>query len=337
MDHFLSGRTAAALLLTAVLAGGCATTPPAQKPAATAHQTPIAYASNATTQTAPKDATGKEQASHSTSQSANAAMAKSFEDAVSRGDTAWQSAQADMAVYYYIQALSYKPRDINTLGKLGSIEQANNNLELAARAFQLAAEADPADPRLSGRLGLILLALGDEQKAEPWLVRSISTGNADWRVLDGLSVVEIHQARYRDGLQYAGEAIALAPDAGSPRLHAGEAQLGLGNLVSAEEHARAVLQVSKSPDAWRLLGRVQAKRRNYRDSSDSFLQFTAPADAYTRVAQAAMDNGDNAEAVRYFDKASAASPVYLADVQRNAAIARNKLDGSAGTLMRSAH
>src|SRR5262249_49218396 len=148
----------------------------------------------------------------------------------------------------YIQALSFQPRDINTLGKLGSIEQTRGNFELAARAFELAANADPTDPRLSGRLGLILHALGDEEKALPWLQCSVDTATTDWRVLDGLGVIESHRGNHTAALRYSGEAIALAPGMAVPLLHRAQALFGSGNYIGAEDALQRTLKLSKMPE-----------------------------------------------------------------------------------------
>src|SRR5215813_9691752 len=91
----------------------------------------------------PKEQVSREQAPAARSKAAgasqNSMLARSFEDAVTRGDAAWSAGQSDMAIYLYIQALSFQPRDVATLGKLGAIEQAKGEMTLAARAFELAA------------------------------------------------------------------------------------------------------------------------------------------------------------------------------------------------------
>jgi tetratricopeptide (TPR) repeat protein len=255
----------------------------------------------------------------------NPALAKSFDDAVARGDAAWHAGEADMAVYFYIQALSFQPRDVVTLTKLGTIEQTQGNLTLAARAFELAANAKPSDANLTGRLGLILTALGDNENAYKWLKLSADNGSTDWRVVDQLSVVETREGRYSNAVQYAGQAAAQAPKAAKPLLHRAEAYYGMGEYAMAEYAVRDALHLGNSPDAWQLLGKIQAKQHAYPASIDSLLQVMDSATAYNTAGKLALDNGDNKVALGYFEKASAASPVYLTDVQRNAAIARERL------------
>jgi tetratricopeptide (TPR) repeat protein len=315
MTGFVPNRKALSLIVLSVaLTAGCAHTPSKTTP--TLQAQPL---SGNTHQAADSRTAGDKQPSESSM------LVKSFEEAESRGDAAWSAGQKDMAVYLYIQALSFRPRDVNTLGKLGSIEQTTGDLVLAARAFELAATAEPGDARLSGRLGLILLALGDEEKARTWLQHSVDNANTDWRVLDALSVIESHQGHYSTALQYSGEAAALAPGLAAPTLHRGQAMFGIGDYIGAEDAARMTLRLGNTPDAWRLLGQIQAKRRDYRGSIDSLLQVLDAPAAYNMVGKLALDNGDNAVALQYFEKASVASPVYLEEAQRNAAMARERL------------
>jgi tetratricopeptide (TPR) repeat protein len=258
----------------------------------------------------------------------NPALATSFDDAVARGDTAWRSGEVDLAIYLYIQALSFQPRDVVTLTKLGTIEQTQGNLQLAARAFELAANAKPSDTSLTGRLGLILTALGDNENAYKWLKLSADNGSTDWRVVDQLSVIETREGRYSNAVQYAGQAAAQAPKSAKPLLHRAEGYFGMGEYRMAEYAIRDALRLGGTSDAWGLLGKIQAKQRAYPASIDSFLQVMDPSAAYNTAGQLALDNGDNQVALGYFEKASLASPVYSADVQRNVAIARERLSAT---------
>ena len=258
----------------------------------------------------------------------NPALAKTFEDAVARGDTAWRSGEVDMAVYLYIQALSFQPRDVVTLTKLGTIEQTQGNLQLAARAFELAVNAKPSDANLAGRLGLILTALGDTENAYKWLKLSVDNGSTDWRVVDQLSVIETREGRYTDAVQYAAQAVAQAPKVALPQLHRAEAYYGMRRYDAAEYAARDALRITNLPDAWRLLGQIQAQQRAYPASVDCLLKVMDSANAYNMAGKLALDNGDNEVALRYFEKASISSPVYMTEAQRNAAIARERLSAT---------
>ncbi len=252
-------------------------------------------------------------------------LTRSFDEAVARGDEAWRSGQAEMAIYLYIQALSFRPRDVPTLCKIGVIEQGRGDLVSAQKAFGAAAEGAPHDARITAHLGLLDLTLGRDAEARTWLQRSDDAGSADWRVYDGLGV-----AYRRLGDPMAAEsalkkAVDMAPGVATPLVHRGEAQLDSGDYAGAESTLRAALAIGKSPEAVRLLGEVQARRRDYTDSIDNLLQVMDAPKAYGSVARQAMANGDNEIALRYFDKASSLSPVYSAETQRDAAVVRERL------------
>jgi tetratricopeptide (TPR) repeat protein len=329
---------------------GCAASPPkaiisppgvTQTSGTQTSTTPAAGQSQSSDVSTPAAATtaSNQAATNSTGSSPNATpagrkkpksplLARSFEDAVTRGDAAWLGGDANMAIYMYVQALSFRPRDVTTLTKLGVIEQRLNNLPLAARAYQLAANASPTDAGLSAQLGLVYLALGQDADAHRWLLRSADNSSQDWRVYDGLGILEVRAGDDAAALQHLQRAQALAPGVAAPLLHRGQAMFSSGDYATAETTVRAALNREATPEAWQLLGEIQAKRRAYSDSVDSLLEVLDPPAAYEKVAKTALENGDNAVALHYFEKASSLSPVYLPEVERDANRARERLDAT---------
>ena len=312
-----------AALATALTIAACAGTP--HKPDITPINTQSTAATADPTQSADSPAPGAQTPAKPKIPKSKL-LAKSFEDAVQRGDTAWLGDDADMAVYMYVQALSYRPSDAATLTKVAVIEQHRGDLPLAARAYKLAADADPNDARVTGQLGLVYLALGDDDNARTWLARSVASSSADWRIYDGLGLVQERHGDSVNALANLQRAQSLAPAMAAPVLHKGQALFDASEYADAEAATRAALALQATPEAWQLLGKIQAKRRAYSEALDSLLEtMDAPA-AYNLVARTAMDNRDNAVAVRYFEKASILSPVYLPDVERSANKARARLD-----------
>jgi tetratricopeptide (TPR) repeat protein len=349
MPHGLASRpprplrqaTWCAAALALLLGAGCANTPP--KPAVTPITTGSSSdasanlnqsndASKAVTATVNKASSTPDNAATPTASKKRTykspMLAKSFEEAVERGDAAWSAGEVDMAIYQYVQALSFRPRDVTTLSKLGVIEQRQGNLQLATRALELAANASPSDARISARLGLIYLALGQDDNARIWLTRSADTASPDWRVYDGLGVVDEHRGDNAGALLYLQKALTLAPDVPTALLHRGQAMFNSGDYAGAEAAVRAALGHGDLAGGWELLGQIQAKRRAYPDSLDSLLRVLDAPAAYNAVAKSALDNGDNALALSYFQKASELSPVYFPEAERQASIARRRLEAA---------
>jgi len=312
--------------LAVLLLAGCASAP-SKPPAPAAAAAPQSsndpsVASDQPAASTPEPAVSKKKSARS------AKMAKSFDDAVARADAAWSGGDADNAVYDYIQALSFRPRDFDTLCKLGSIEQKQDKPDLAVRAFTLAAGVKPNDPRVSARLGLIYQQQGEEEQAGIWLARSAEAGSGDWRVYDGLGVVESHHRDNTAALQHLQQAVALAPREPTPLLHQGQALFASGDYAGAEATLRAAMSQGPVPEALKLVGQIQAKRRAYPAAIDSLLRVLDPPQAYDTVAKYALANGDNAAAMHYFEQAAILSPTYFADAHREATIARERLDAS---------
>lgn len=253
-------------------------------------------------------------------------LAPSFDEAVRRGDDAWQSGNTDLALYLYVQALSFQPRDINTLGKIGSIHQARGNLDLARKAFELAATTAPDDARATSHLGLVLLAQDDMDGADTWLRKSVAEDANNWRVYDALGVIAQRRGRYDDALMYLQRASTLAPSAPGPLLHRGAVQLAMGSFAKAEGTLQQVPQPVRTSEVWRMLGEAQAHRGEYAKALASLTQALDVPNAYNLVGQVAMTNQDDRVALDYFQKAAESSPVYFPEAQQNVALARERLE-----------
>jgi tetratricopeptide (TPR) repeat protein len=311
--------------LALLLCAGCASSPrPAE--VKTEAQSGSAVATTAGTSEASADSPSRKAQRKKSVLSSK--LAKSFDDAVARGDSAWKGGDVQMAIYMYVQALSFQPRDFNTLCKLGAIEEKRDEPELAIRAYELAAETKPDDSLITGHLGLLYLQQSDEDKALGWLDRSAASGSDDWRVFDGLGVAEGHHGQIAAGLQHLQQAVALAPQEPMPALHRGQLLFDSGDYPAAETTLRAATERGSVPQALSLLGQIQAKHRQYPEAIDSMLRAVDPPIAYDTVAKLAMQNGDNATAVKYFELAARMSPIYYADAHRDAALAQQRLNAA---------
>jgi Tfp pilus assembly protein PilF len=311
--------TGIALLLSV----GCAGTPSkVSSPTVVANQSGADQAANFDQSRTSKSRNSKD------SKKRSPLLAQSFDEAVARGDDAWRAGDVEMAIYLYVQALSFRPRDIDTLSKIGSIEQRQGNLALAARAYELAANAEPSNARVTARLGLIYVEQGDDDSAMTWLQRSAEDDSTDWRVYDGLGVVEQRRGDNPTALRHLQQAVALAPSEPAPLLHRALAMFNAGDYSGAELTVRTALSHGALPEAVTLLGQIQAKQRSYSESLYSLLRVLEAPQAYSTVATMALENGDNAVALRYFEQAEQLSPVYFPEAERNAAVARERL-GSA--------
>jgi tetratricopeptide (TPR) repeat protein len=230
-----------------------------------------------------------------------------------------------LALYMYVQALTFQPRDVTTLGKIGSIHEERGNLDLARKAFERAATTAPEDARATAHLGLVMLAQDDVDGADPWLRKSIAVNKTNWRVYDALGTIAQRRGQYTDALMFLQRACALAPSSPSPLMHEGSVQMAMSDYVTAEMSLQHSVDLKPTTEAWRLLGEVQAHRGQYAKAINSLLEVMDVPKAYNAVGQAALSRHDNRIALEYFTKASESSPIYFAEAQRNAALARERL------------
>jgi len=262
-------------------------------------------------------------------------LAGSFDEAVRRGDAAWQSGNADLALYLYVQALSFQPRDVSTLGKIGFIHRTRGNLDLARKAFELAATTAPDDARATSHLGLVLLAQDDLDGADAWLRKSIAVDSTNWLIYDALGIIAKRRGHYDDALLFLQHANTLAPSAPAPLLHRGSVLLAKADYATAEIALQQSLDLKQTTDTWRLLGEAQAHRGKYPKALTSLTRAMDVPTAYNTVGQVAMSNHDNQIALEYFQKATEASPVYFPEAERNAALVREQLNAYRPTASHS--
>jgi len=108
-------------------------------------------------------------------------------------------------------------------------------------------------------------------------------------------------------------------------MHEGSVQIAMADYVTAEMSLQHSVDLKPTTEAWHLLGEVQAHRGEYAKALNSLMQAMDVPKAYNVVGQAALNRHDNRAALDYFTKASESAPMYFAEAQRNAALARERL------------
>ena len=116
---------------------------------------------------------------------------KGFAEAVERGDAAWQMQDLDRAIYYYVQAMNKSPtRCGRPSQKWATIEDARGNAALAEKAFRMAHDADPQEPRIRGTPGAAVLAAAERSTAPRRSIRRCwRCDPRRTRALDGMGEV----------------------------------------------------------------------------------------------------------------------------------------------------
>lgn len=257
--------------------------------------------------------------------------AKTFGEAVERGDKAWQANQLDRAVYNYVLALERSPTDAPTLAKIGAIEEQRGNIALANKAFEMAHAAQPDDPRIAERLAQLYMQQARVEDAAQIYAQVLALHPQRARALDGMGAVCIRRAEYVQSIQYFDRALQTDnADAPTILTHRGYVKLLVNDLPGAETDLRAALSVAPQPDTWRYLANLQVRRRDTAGALESLLKVMDSAHAYNEIGVVFMSTNDYQEAQTYFSKAISTSATWYEEAQRNLELAGERLKGALG-------
>ncbi|MFI4867868.1 MAG: tetratricopeptide repeat protein [Steroidobacterales bacterium] len=262
-----------------------------------------------------------------------AADAKTFAEAVQRGDKAWQANELDRAVYYYVLALERSPQDAPTLAKIGAIKQQRGETALAEKAFEMAHAAQPDEPRIAERLAQLYMQQDKVDSAARIYGEVLALHPQRARSLDGMGEVCILRAQYVQSIQYFDQALqADKPDAASVLTHRGYAKLRALDLPGAEADLRAALAVTPRPDAWRYLADLQVRQHDNAGALASLLKIMDSAHAYNEIGVVLLNMNRYGDSRVYFAKAINASPTWYEEAQRNLELAEENLRGPADAV-----
>jgi tetratricopeptide (TPR) repeat protein len=247
--------------------------------------------------------------------------AKTFAQAVQRGDAAWQAGELDRAVYYYVLALERSPQDAPTLAKIGAIEEGRGNLAQAEKAFEMAHSADPQEPRIAERLARLYMRDEKFDRAGELYAQVLALNPQRSRALDGMGEVCLARAEYVQAISYFDRALqGENADTAAVLTHRGHAKLLNNDLQGAEADLRAALAAAPRQDAMRYLAELQVRRGDTAAALESLLRVMDTAQAYNQVGVLLMHVNNYRDAHEYFAKAVSASPVWFEEAQRNLAL-----------------
>jgi len=318
-------KTAAILAALPLLLAGCASTTGTRADgAASAAAAPAGTAAPAAAPAADLGTTPAKPAKPVRSDAA--ADAKTFVEAVQRGDKAWQANELDRAVYYYVLALERSPQDAATLAKIGAIKQQLGETALAEKAFEMAHAAQPDEPRIAERLAQLYLQQGKVDGAAQVYAQVLALHPQRARSLDGMGEVCVLRAQYPQSIQYFDQALqADKADAAGVLTHRGYAKLRAQDLAGAETDLRAALAVAPRPDAYRYLADLQVRRHDNAGAFASLLNIMDSAHAYNEIGLVLLNMNSYGDSQAYFAKAISASPTWYEEAQRNLDLAEENL------------
>jgi len=155
--------------------------------------------------------------------------------------------------------------------------------------------------------------------------RAIALEPNRWRSHNGLGIVADGRKDFAAAIGHYDRALAIEPTAALVMNNRGYSRFLAGDLTGAEADLKEAIRLGARNGVWTNLGKVQARQGRYAVALESFLQALDLANAYNLLGEAAMEQGDDLRAKRYFDSASSASPRYFEAAQKNLGIVNERL------------
>jgi tetratricopeptide (TPR) repeat protein len=240
-------------------------------------------------------------------------------DALARAAEARKAKDLDRALFFYVKALKFDPRDADLLATIGAVHQFQDNPKLAVHAYSLALQVNPDHLlALEGR-GLILLAHGEDDRAENDLTRAVAQDPAAWRSYNGLGLLADRRGKHEVAIVYYSAALDIQPDSGMLLNNRGYSRMLANDYVMAEVDLVKAAELTGFRKAWINLGVLDAQQSRYDSAVESFSHVLKEFEALNRTAEIAMSNGDYAIAAPLLHRAISLSPSYFPVAEDNLA------------------
>jgi Flp pilus assembly protein TadD len=249
-------------------------------------------------------------------------------EAISRADAAQKVGEIDKALFFYVKALKFDPKDADVLSRIGGLHQYQGNAQLAVRAYSMALELQPDDARLLEARGLILLKHDEEERAKEDLTRAVVLNSNAWQAYNGLGLLADRRGNHAEAIAHYDAALAINPDSGPVLNNRGYSKLLASDYEGAGKDLSRAAQELGHRQAWVNLGTLFTRWGYYDLAVEAYEKVLTKPDALNKVAEASMGKGDLKTAERLLKQAIELSPTYFVDAEENLAQVRERLGGS---------
>ena len=254
----------------------------------------------------------------------------SKEEALMKAKLAYRNGELDKAQLYLVRALKFDISDVELLAQIGNLHVQQGNSQLAARAFQLALQQQPAHPASLEGMGLLYFKAGNDERAAEHLELAIASAPNLWRSYNALGVIADRNKNFELAQSHYDTALEIQPLADVVLINRGYSKYLNEDYQGAARDFYDVTERSNNKKAWRNLALVYATQGWYEDALETFLKVDDERDAYNATGAVAMENGDVDEAYHYLSEAVRLSPTYFAQAEKN--LAQLRKQGSASYM-----
>jgi Flp pilus assembly protein TadD len=240
-------------------------------------------------------------------------------DALLRAEEARQAGNIDKALFFYVKAVKFDPQDADLLAAIGRLHQYQGNSQLAVRAYTLALDIDPDYARVLEARGLILLAHEEDERALADLGRAVERDPLAWRAHNGLGLLADRSDDHARAILHYDAALELQPESGDILNNRGYSKMLAGDIEGAETDLQKASHLLGHRQAWVNLGTLFARQGRYQLAVEALQEVLPEPEAFNKVAEASVQNGDYAIARDLLEQAIRVSPIYFPAAEENLA------------------
>ena len=249
-------------------------------------------------------------------------------DAMLRAEAARKEGELDKALFFYVKALKFDPRDSQLLAAIGLLHQFQGNAEYAVRAYTLALNENPDFAEVLEARGLILLAHDEDDRARADLTRAVQVYDSAWSSYNGLGLLADRDGDHGRAISFYDRALAINPDAADILNNRGYSKFLAEDFDGAEQDLKRAAESLGHKQAWVNLGTLYARQGRYDLAVSALREVLSQPEAFNKVAESSISNGDYAAAEAMLERAIQLSPRYFPAAEENLAQLRRRSDSS---------
>lgn len=242
----------------------------------------------------------------------------SIDKAFEKAQIAQAEGQTDRALFYYVKALQFEPKNIQALEQIAAIHEQNNKPELALRIYRDILEIDANNVVSNETLGLNYLANRNPQQAKQHLNSALAQDGSRWKAHNGLGLIADMNKEYAVAIGHYQKALALNPS--NPMLLN---NLGYSHYLKDDDKTaknyfnQALAFDGHYQRAVQNLALIEMKHKQYAAALAIFNRMMKPYESYNNMGYLCMLKGEYELAENYFRQAIEESPKYFPKAQEN--------------------
>lgn len=241
-----------------------------------------------------------------------------IEKAFEKGQQAEAEGKNERALFYYVKALQFEPKNTQALERIAAIHEQNNKPELALKVYQDILKIDSSNAIANETLGLNYLKNRLQQQAKQYLALAVSQDSSRWKAQNGLGVIADLNKQYDAAIGHYQKALANNPSNAILLNNIGYSYYLKGDEKNARNYFNQALSFdSQYQRAINNLALIEIKHQQYPAAIALFNRIMETYESYNNVGYICMLNGHYEEAESYFLQAIEESPTYFPKAEEN--------------------